>query len=102
MPLWGVGITDGNDHVNGGRAAVGELHFGGVVAITLDEVKLKRDALGCGCFLNEGNDLAIGERAGVVQENARAAARAWPGSLQGGCQACRRRCHLQEQCRGRV
>ena len=94
-----VGVADGNDHVDGGRAAVGELHFGGVVTVALDEVKLERDVFGCGCLFDESHDLAVGERAGVVEEDAGAAAECGLGffGVAAGCVAGR--CHLRGRCR---
>jgi len=69
-----VRISHRCDDVQRGGTGAGFLHLGRVVAVALDEVELEGDAVGFSGVLDEADEFAVRDGAGVVEKDAGAAA----------------------------
>src|SRR6185437_8877820 len=65
----GVGVAGGDHDVDRRYAAVALLDHRGIVAVPRDQVRLERNVGGVGDLLDKGDQLAVGQLAGVIKEN---------------------------------
>ena len=65
-----VRISHRSNDIHRGSACPGLLDFCGVVPVPLHEVQLQRNVVGVGGVFDEADEFAVGDGAGVIQEDA--------------------------------